>query len=259
MTIKLVLFVFIAGPLLAQASPNRISPPVERVETAQNYFLRPGVGEPATAEVGDSLYQEGIRTLSKRYEATLKGDASSTMDRGYVLSVKSGSGGKMLMRPESHSPLLCFMTKPTGILGAFGDANVLGCLVDTSGKQVFDHTMFTQYDKFFPLAAPVPYDVKVTETAVEGQDDFYVDVLYQGMSKGEVKISYREFSHGIARPAFTQDVSYELEADGTAIIGFKGMRIKVLKATGHDLRYILEQPMPSMTQYRVENGRQKAL
>ena len=80
----------------------------------------------------------------------------------------------------------------------------------------------------------------------------YVDVLYQGTSKGEVKISYREFSHGLARAAFTQDVSYELDPDGTAVIGFKGMRIKVLKATGHDIKYILEQPMPSLTKYRAE-------
>jgi hypothetical protein len=42
-----------------------------------------------------------------------------------------------------------------------------------------------------------------------------------------------------------------LEQGGTGIIGFKGMRIKVLKATGHDLRYILEQPMPSMTKCRA--------
>lgn len=97
----------------------------------------------------------------------------------------------------------------------------------------------------------MPYQVEVTETAVENHDDFYVDVLYQGTSKGEAKISYREFSAGIARPAFTQDVAYELAPDGSTMIAFKGMRIKVLKATGQNIRYIVEQPMPSMTKYRI--------
>lgn len=238
----------------AVAAPAHIAPPVERVEQATSYFLRPAIGEVSTAEVGESLYKEGIRTVSKRYKAVLKGDVTSKMDRGYVLSVKAGSGGAMLMRSDTRAPLLCFMTQPTGILGAFGDGNVLGCLVDTGKNQVFDRSMFASYDRLFPLSGPIQYDVTVSETASESPDDFHVDVLYQGASKGEVKISYREYSHGVARPAFTQDVSYELQADGTAAIGFKGMRIKVLKATGQEIRYILEQPMPSLTKYRAESA-----
>lgn len=251
---KLPLVIIALVSFSAYAAPRAILPPVDRVETTGSYFLKPSIGEAATAEVGDSLYQEGIRTVVRTYRATLKSDVESKMDNGYVLAEKAGSGGAMLMRPDSHAPMLCFMTKNTGIVGFFGDRNVAGCLIDTSGNQVFDRAMFKQYDSYFPLSAPTPYEVQVTETASEGPDDFYVDVLYQGMSKGEVKISYREFSHGIARPAFTQDVSYELEPDGTGIIGFKGMRIKVLKATGHDLRYILEQPMPSMTKYRADQN-----
>lgn len=238
-------------PLAVGAAPQRIPPPADRVEESKSYFIKPLVGESAKAEVGESLYQEGVRTVSKRFHATLTADAESKMDRGYVLSVKAGAEGKMMMRGSSKTPMLCFMTKGTGILGAFGDRNVEGCLADTHGKQVFDATTFPGYDRYFALNSPVPYEVKVTESAVESKDDFYVDVLYQGMSKGEVKISYREYSNGIARPAFTQDVLYELDADGTGIIGFKGLRIKVLKATGYDLEYVLEQPMPSLMKYRA--------
>jgi hypothetical protein len=235
----------------AVAAPSRIAPPVERVDNVSSYFLRPAIGEIKTAEVGESLYQEGIRTVSKRYRAKLSVPASSKMDRGYQLDVPAGASGVMLMRSVDKTPLLCFVTKGTGVLGFFGDANVAGCLADTQKRQVFDRSMFKEYNQYFGLSAPVPYEVEVTETAVENHDDFYVDVLYQGTSKGEVKISYREFSSGVARPAFTQDVAYELAPDGTAIIGFKGMRIKVIKATGQDIRYIVEQPMPSMTKYRV--------
>lgn len=253
MKVHFLLVLLLTCTLSVFAAPTRIMPPVERVEEAKSYFLKPAIGEVATAEVGDSLYQEGIRTVSRRFHATLKGDVESKMDNGYVLSLKAGSAGDMLMRRDSHTPLLCFMTRNTGVLGFFGDKNVVGCLVDTKGNQVFDQAMFKEYNAYFKLSSPTPYEVKVTETESESPDDFHVDILYQGMSKGEVKISYREFSRGIARPAFTQDVSYELDPDGTAIIGFKGMRIKVLKATGHDLRYILEQPMPSLTRYRAEH------
>jgi len=244
------LFLVAFAPIVSIAAPQRIAPPVERVEEIRQYFIKPAIGAVASAEVGDSLYQEGIRTVSKHFRAVLKTAAESKMDNGYVLSVPAGSEGQMMMRRDG-TPLLCFMTRPTGMLGFFGDANVVGCLVDSDRKQVFDFSTFEQYDRYFMLSQHVPYDVATTETTVERKDDFYVDVLYQGMSKGEVKISYREFSNGLARPAFTQEISYELEPNGTGIIGFKGLRIKVLKATGHSLDYVLEQPMPSLTKYRA--------
>jgi len=234
----------------SHAAPARVAPPVDRVEQTTSYFLRPSIGEVSTAEVGESLYKEGIRTVSKRYKAILKTGGSSKMDRGYLLTVKAGYGGQMLVR--GGVPMLCFVTENTGMVGLFGDKNVLGCLADIGNKQEFTRSLFPHYAGMFPLSAPIPYEVSVTETEMENPDDFFVDVLYQGTSKGEVKISYREYSHGLARPAFTQDVSYELEKDGSAAIGFKGMRIKVLKATGQDIQYILEQPMPNLTKYRAE-------
>ena len=33
-----------------------------------------------------------------------------------------------------------------------------------------------------------------------------------------------------------------MESDGTAIVAFKGMRIKVQKATSQDITYVVEQP-----------------
>ena len=102
--------------------------------------------------------------------------------------------------------------------------------------------MFAERDRYFPLAAPVRYKLDSTNQAVENPLDFHVDVLYQGISRGEVKISYREFKGGVARPAFTQDVAYELDTDGSGMIAFKGMRIKVLKATREHVTYIVEKP-----------------
>ncbi|MDN2710646.1 hypothetical protein O0880_14570 [Janthinobacterium sp. SUN118] len=233
----------------ANAAP-RILPPVERVENVSSYFLSPKVGEVAKAEVGESLYKEGTKTLLTKYRATLKEDASSTMANGYKLSIKAGAQGVMLMRPDTKMPLLCFVTNNTGLMGFFGDSNVTGCLADINGDQVFRQSMFKEYQGYFPLEKPVPYDVKKTETLIESRDDFHVDVLYQGVSRGEVKISYREFSGGMARPAFNQDIAYELGSDGTATIGFKGMRIRVLKANSEMIEYVIDQPMPSLAKYR---------
>ena len=66
--------------------------------------------------------------------------------------------------------------------------------------------------------------------------------LYQGVSKGTIKLSVREFLDDMARPAFTQDIPYDLEVDGTAVVVFQGLRIMVLKATGTSIQYIVEKP-----------------
>lgn len=239
-------------PLFAHAGPTRIAGPVERTEKSPSYFVRPELGQVATAEVGEPLYREGVRTVTKRFRAVLKENAESSMDRGYLLSVKAGSGGQMMMRGPGKTPMLCFRTKNTGVVGFFGDRNVDGCLVDTKGSQVFDRSTFPDYDRYFQLSTPVPYEVTETEGVTEAEPEFKVQFLYQGLSKGAVKIAYREFINGMARPAFDQDVSYELESDGTGTIGFKGMRIRVLKANGHSITYILEQPMPQPVNSPVE-------
>jgi len=41
----------------------------------------------------------------------------------------------------------------------------------------------------------------------------------------------------IIRDAFTQNIEYELDENGKAMIGFKGLRIEVLKATNMDITY----------------------
>ena len=69
------------------------------------------------------------------------------------------------------------------------------------------------------------------------RDSFKYEALYQGKIGNKIKISFREFIDDMVRPSFTQDIDYELEKDGTAIIGFKGLRIQVLQATNLNITY----------------------
>jgi hypothetical protein len=54
-------------------------------------------------------------------------------------------------------------------------------------------------------------------------------LVYSGMSGKTIRLSYREFVHDLARPAFTQELQYDL-AD-SAEIGFRNLRATVVKAT----------------------------
>lgn len=61
------------------------------------------------------------------------------------------------------------------------------------------------------------------------------ELIYGGRSGDVLKFTYREFSNGQIRDAFSQDVSYDL-SDGNTV-GYKGARIEVLNATNNRIEY----------------------
>jgi hypothetical protein len=61
------------------------------------------------------------------------------------------------------------------------------------------------------------------------------EFIYNGKVNNAYKFTYREFTNDYARPAFTQDLQYDLN-DGS-IIGFKGLRIEILLANNNIIRY----------------------
>lgn len=74
-----------------------------------------------------------------------------------------------------------------------------------------------------------------------GEPGLRREFIYSGVSKGTIKLSYREFIDDLARPSFTQELTYDL-AEGDEI-GFRGARFRVLKATNTSIRYIVTKPL----------------
>lgn len=70
---------------------------------------------------------------------------------------------------------------------------------------------------------------------------FRREILYSGGGKGSVQLQYREYMNDLARPAFSQELSYDL-SDGTEI-GFKGARIRILNISNVGLRYVIVRPL----------------
>ena len=70
---------------------------------------------------------------------------------------------------------------------------------------------------------------------------FKQELIYNGKSKDTIKFQYREFSDNMARPAFSQDLLYDMSESKT--IGFRGMNIEVLEATNSLIRFIVRSKM----------------
>jgi hypothetical protein len=67
------------------------------------------------------------------------------------------------------------------------------------------------------------------------KNEFQRTLLYNGKIGNRITLGYREFDGNIARPAFSNEVSYDLSE--SMILGYKGARIEVIKATNTEITY----------------------
>jgi hypothetical protein len=71
--------------------------------------------------------------------------------------------------------------------------------------------------------------------AILSHDSFQQTLIYSGKVGNKINVGYREFSGNIARPAFNNNVEYDLSESKT--IGYKGAVIEVIEATNQHIKY----------------------
>lgn len=87
-----------------------------------------------------------------------------------------------------------------------------------------------------PFANPIKYEPVGNRPDPDPSKPYFEkSLLYNGKTGNTLKFSYREFSNDYARPAFTQELTYDLNESN--VIGFQGMRIEVIKASNTDIEY----------------------
>lgn len=95
---------------------------------------------------------------------------------------------------------------------------------------------------FTTKSASIP-DAKFTVSTclAAGVDAYRHELIYTGVSHGTVSIEYREFLNDLARPAFSQELKYDLT--DSSEIGYKGARFQILKATNVGIRFKVLKPL----------------
>jgi hypothetical protein len=80
----------------------------------------------------------------------------------------------------------------------------------------------------------VPSITKKTVTLIN-TTNFKQELIYNGKSGNIARFLYREYSGNLARPAFTQELTYDLAS--SRVIGFKEVRLEVLRTTNTSIQY----------------------
>ncbi|UZP67698.1 hypothetical protein N1030_01645 [Desulfovibrio mangrovi] len=65
-------------------------------------------------------------------------------------------------------------------------------------------------------------------------------LLYNGRSKDSVYFSYREFASDMARPSYSQDLTFDISSD--QVVGIKGARFEIIKASNTEVTYKMLKP-----------------
>ncbi|API58076.1 hypothetical protein BSL82_01170 [Tardibacter chloracetimidivorans] len=114
------------------------------------------------------------------------------------------------------------------------------CLIDDDGDGRFDRAGRNSLAPAHPLAAPAAYatssDIRVPAVA----SGFSRAILYQGFAGDALRLSYREFSDDIARPAFSEDLSVPLGKTFPQKFAVKGLVFTIHSIDGMGLEYSLE-------------------
>ncbi|MFZ6767713.1 hypothetical protein ACO0LM_11585 [Undibacterium sp. Di26W] len=82
--------------------------------------------------------------------------------------------------------------------------------------------------------ADIKYSIS-NRLAKKSVNAFQQTLLYNGKIGNRITLAYREFSNNLARPAFNNEVTYDLGE--SPILGYKGARIEIVKATNTEITY----------------------
>lgn len=78
-------------------------------------------------------------------------------------------------------------------------------------------------------------DIDIVTKTRERDTNFKQEFVYNGRIGNELKFIYREYKSNLARPAFTQELVYDLGISEE--IGFRDLKLKIISASNLDIQY----------------------
>ncbi|HZK28247.1 MAG TPA: hypothetical protein VFD00_12005 [Thermoclostridium sp.] len=125
-------------------------------------------------------------------------------------------GGKIYCNDDRYNP---FCLSDSNGDGNFDIVHIIGMSGLTNGSKI----------------SLVPYKIK-TE-AVKDSKGFRYELVYSGVSGDVVRVMYREYKDDMARPAFTQELTYTLQEKSSTKIKFKSAEIDIHSAGNNQIDY----------------------
>jgi hypothetical protein len=191
----------------------------------------PALGSTQTAVVGDVLYSE--------FEYT--GNSGAITSGAFEQRVGLGS-----VRVPSNTTMVS-----SDIDGRKGYCSSTLTYYDPlvgpyTGTCWFDANNDSRFEEFWinPGGIPYTYDAdtplvyKISEIS-NAAGGFKYEIVYQGLDGAVLRMLYREYVDNMVRPAFQQDLTYNLNPSGPTLVRFRSVSIEVVAAGGSEITYVV--------------------
>jgi len=192
-----------------QATPKHVSkPPLNTVNTAYvgDKMLEQGIFVDREAlHVPSSTKLSFAYTLTPGYYQKSGEDAKGN----YYLPLNNIPNGGMVQKSALADPYKAVMLGGDGKLCVITAFNVKSCGGEHQAKQ--------------------------TVIGIASDNSFQQTLIYSGKVGNKINVGYREFSSNLARPAFNNDVEYDLNQSKQ--IGYKGALLEVVDANNQNITY----------------------
>jgi hypothetical protein len=183
--------------------------------------MEPPVGVERTATIGSPVVEKF------RFDAVKVGMADSDVVKGTLTGNITIRAGEPLYQVQSKARYkACSQSGP--------------CALDDDGDGTFDRIALDDTVAALRLKAPVRYQIK-DAVAPGSSGNFKQVVSYLGVSGDTLRFSYREFLNDMARPAFTEELTFPITKTYPQGVAFKDVKMTILGIDGMGLRYRLEQ------------------
>ena len=216
--------VFVVGALLLVGCATSTRPVASRMETID----RPAANEVATANLGESLLTRGVVF----WRQAIRTSGPTQIDMGVGNAVVAPQGTYILRFEDDNARY--FVGGPPVSSGLATGPYVDGglCLSPTSDT-IIGVSAFPGGCGDKNLAAASFQSVTVPDASVS--NIWRKELIYNGRSGDTIRVIYREYSGDLARPAYTQELQYDLSQETE--IGFREVRLQVESATNTTIRY----------------------
>lgn len=203
-----------------------------RLYSAEARAVIPEPTATAQAEIGEVILYQGVQAVTPAIELEERlsmNDGKISIGPGVLARIGEDGEGYIYRTNEftTDPGRAVAMPRSAGVYlpkGANGQPMALWMYTDTSAKAE-------------PIATP-KYRETVHRQLLKQANR---RLIYTGLSGSTLKLNYMEFDGDMARPAFSQELSYDLSTSDE--IGYKGARIKVIKATNTRLEYVVLEGM----------------
>lgn len=204
------------------------------VEFKTEIVKHPKAGAISQANIGESI----IATSKKIIVPTLILEKSITHEglfNGFtnIFFVKKG---ELELTEENSEGRFFSSKKGIGIQSPGGSVYLDGGIFVYDDETIPSEIYFkNKYNGAVSTEKPSEIHYKIIDKDEWSSESFIRELVYTGISGNTISVLYREYIKDMIRPAFTQEIKYDLK--NSKIIGFKNARFEIIKADNASITY----------------------